>query len=475
MGRTGPTLCGRRSKERLSAVNAKHDLLRLEGIRTTEVREVDGGLQIDAETIAPSFPICCGLFRDLVSDGARAKRRIINDTQHGGVPCVILMKVRRAKCRHCGKKGIDEQIPHVRPHRHMTERCFQFIAKRGLSHTNTSIGRLVGVSEGTARSIVHEYIDGEVAKLNRATPRVLGVDEKKIVGAYRAVLGNLEKHTILDMLPDRDSALESYLERLPDKHQVEVFVSDMYPPYARVCKRYLPGIVHVTDRFHVVRRANVALDKVRTAIASGLDGRQRTELRNAKRLFSLRDRDLDGTARDKMRKWGLMYPTLSEAYWAKERYFEMYEVCHTPAEAEAYYEHWMRTLPRSISGAFEQYCKIQPFWKATVFAYFDHPYTTGFIEALNRVVDDLNRAGRGYSFEIIRGKMILSPKVESFTFRPRAPTDDGEITSFSRIVDHFSTRQERFGMTIDEMDDRIQKMATELQAGGRQQPSMAWR
>ena len=443
-------------------MNVNHDLLHLEGIRTTAATEIDDTLHVEAETTSPSFPDCCGLFRDLVSDGARAKRRIINDTQVAGKPTVIMMKVRRAKCRHCGKKGIDETIPHVRAQRHMTERCFQFIAKRGLAHTNTSIGRLVGVSEGTARSVVHDYISDELAKLKRVTPRVLGLDEKKIVGAYRAVMGNLEMHSILDMLPDRDSSLENYLERLPDKEKVEVLVTDMYAPYHRLCRRYLPGVTHVTDRFHIVRRANVALDKVRAAVAASLEGRQRNDLRFAKRLFALRDRDMEGSARERMRRWCQLYPTLGEAYWAKERYFDMYEVCHTPAEAEIYYERWIRTLPASIAGAFRQYCSILPIWRGAVFSYFEHPYTTGYIESLNRVVDDLNRAGRGYSFEIIRGKMLLSPKAESLSFRPRSKPEPGDIEDgiITAYMIDFGPRfdLERHGISFDDMEGRIAKL-----------------
>lgn len=407
------------------------DLLNLPGIRTTKATETDTQFRVEAETIKPAFPDCCGLFRDVVKDGVRKKRRIINDTQHGGKPTVIEMKVQRGKCRHCGKRGMDEILPGIRPGRHMTERLFRFIAQQGLIQTNSAVGRFVHVSEGTARDVIHEFIDGKITDLNRQTPRVLGVDEKKIVRHYRAVLGNLEERTILDMLPDRDTTLENHLDRLPEKGKVEVFVSDMYAPYARMCRKYLPGVLHVTDHFHVVRRGNLAVDKIRAAIAAGLDGRERIALRNAKKLYGMRSKKLDGPAAEKVQRWNSMHPALGEAYWAKERYYEMYEVCHTPAEAEIYYKNWMRTLPEKIRPTFETHCTIQPFWRNAVFAFFDEPYTTGYVEAVNRTIDDLNRAGRGYSFEIMRGKLMLAPKLQSVTFRDRNPgafTRGGDTT-----------------------------------------------
>lgn len=369
--------------------------MHLPGIRTTAATSAKDQFIVEAETTDPVFPPCCGLFRDLKSDGVREKRRLINDTQHGGKPTVIMMKVKRAKCKTCGKRGIDEILPHIRSKRHMTERLFQFIAQQGLIQTNSAVGRFVHVSEGTARGVIHEFIDDKVDALHRETPRVLGVDEKKIIRQYRAVLGNLDTRTILDMLPDRDTTLENRLDRMPDKHKIEVFVSDMYAPYARMCRKYLPGVLHVTDHFHVVRRGNLAVDKIRATIAAGLDGRERIALRNAKKLYGMRSKRLDGEAAEKVQRWNRMHPALAEAYWAKERYYEMYEVCHTPAEAEYYYKHWIATLPDRVRTTFETHCTIQPFWRNAVFAFFDEPYTTGYVEAVNRVVDDLNRAGRG--------------------------------------------------------------------------------
>jgi transposase len=102
-----------------------------------------------------------------------------------------------------------------------------------------------------------------------------------------------------------------------------------------------------------------------------------------------------------------------------------------PHEALTYFEHWLRTLPSSVKTAFKKYCGITPFWMPTVLAYFEHPYTTGYIEGVNRVIDDLHRAGRGYSFDVIRGKLLLSPKLEVKTFRRR-----GEIWRLAIIRCH---------------------------------------
>lgn len=407
------------SKRKSDFAHDALDFLGLPGLKTTLKAETAETIEVEAEATEPRFAPCC-LFADLRKDGHRPNRRLVNDTPHGGKAVLVRLKVHRAKCVACGKKGIAEVLPHLRHDRHMTQRCFEHIARQCLRSTNSEVGREVHVSEGTARSILGQYLAEHMAQIERTTPRVLGLDEKTILRKPRAVLGDVENRKLLDVLPNRDWALVAFLEGLPDRERVEVFCTDMYPPYRQLWRRHLSHAAHVTDKFHVVRRANLAVDKVRAAYAATLEGRERTELRNAKRLFGMRAGDMPDWARDRLREWSLRHPVLSEAYWTKERFFELYEVCHTPTEAEHYYRHWVQTLPAQVKAVFKKHCSIQPFWMPTVLAYFDHPYTTGYIESVNRVIDDIHRAGRGYSFDVIRGKLLLAPALEAKSFRRRA-------------------------------------------------------
>lgn len=45
-------------------------------------------------------------------------------------------------------------------------------------------------------------------------------------------------------------------------------------------------------------------------------------------------------------------------------------------------------------------------WSLEIFNYFDHPYTNGVTEAINGCIKAIARDGKGYSFEILRGKVL---------------------------------------------------------------------
>lgn len=50
--------------------------------------------------------------------------------------------------------------------------------------------------------------------------------------------------------------------------EVEVVCIDQYDPYRTMIKKLLPGRAIVTDHFHVVRKANDALDRIRRGMAA---------------------------------------------------------------------------------------------------------------------------------------------------------------------------------------------------------------
>lgn len=64
----------------------------------------------------------------------------------------------------------------------------------------------------------------------------------KIVGGYRAVITNVEKRCLFDMLPTRSKDdLLRYFQALPDKAQIEWVTMDMYHIYRDVARQTLPN------------------------------------------------------------------------------------------------------------------------------------------------------------------------------------------------------------------------------------------
>ena len=243
-----------------------------------------------------------------------------------------------------------------------------------------------------------EYLDQEYRV---ETPRWLGMDEIYLIRQSRAVLTNLEKRTIIDMIRDRTKAtLDSYIAKMENRHRFERVAIDMWPAYLDLAKKNFPSALIVIDKFHVLRMGNEAVDKVRRGLRKSLTDRMRRTLRHDKRIMAKREKDLKMDERLKLDTWILNFPELGATYRLKEGFFAIYD-CQSRAEAEAAFEAWKATVPASgeVAAAYKPILTAFRNWGPYIFNYFDKRVTNAATEAVNGLVRQANRAGRGYSFE----------------------------------------------------------------------------
>jgi len=93
-------------------------------------------------------------------------------------------------------------------------------------------------------------------------PRVLGVDDWSIRKGqtYGTLLVDLERHHIVDVLPDREAeTLEAWLTADPG---VEVIGRDRAGTYAQGARKGAPTALQVADRFHVLVNLYDALKRL---------------------------------------------------------------------------------------------------------------------------------------------------------------------------------------------------------------------
>lgn len=158
----------------------------------------------------------------------------------------------------------------------MTQRLLQEAFRRFcLGESVASLHRWCGVSETTLRDAIHEQIPQELAALReRARERIrglqrLGIDEIVWWGEVYAVLTDLDRGTLVDFLPDRETeTVARCLETLRELRQEQengrawrpVIVTDMWMGYREAIREVFgTDVLHVTDRFHVQKKIPEAL------------------------------------------------------------------------------------------------------------------------------------------------------------------------------------------------------------------------
>ena len=191
--------------------------------------------------------------------------RHLSDLPWGGVQVQIELKVRRFRCStpNCCHHYFTERVPEMAvPYRRRTNRFQEWLSSLSLAFggepTSRAIKRLgLHISGDSCLRFIRQSSTGPIV-----TPRVLGVDDwAKCKGrTYGTILCDLERHRVIELLPDRESkTLSSWLEAHPG---IEVICRDRASAYTEAASVSVPAAQQVADRFHLLMNLTGAVKKI---------------------------------------------------------------------------------------------------------------------------------------------------------------------------------------------------------------------
>ena len=275
----------------------------------------------------------------------------------------------------------------------------------------TDLEREFQISDTTIRKLFLKHLYAIPKPSEMETPKVLGIDEICLMkDEYHrkqpwAIIANGDENTVMEILRNRSkTSIMEFLQSLKDPSKVEVVTMDMWTGYRTAVNEVLPKALVVVDKFHVVKMANEQKDSARKYFyKSASHG-----LKKSKSLFLMRENTLTEKAIAYRDAWFEQYPKLKTAYELKESFYRIYD-CSIRLEAKRAFREWQRQIRKDTDfNGWRLMAATVKRHRKTIFNYFDVPYTNAFVEGLNSVIRSISDEGRGYDFEILRGKVLLS-------------------------------------------------------------------
>lgn len=344
------------------------------------------------------------------------RERIVRDLNMLGKRVGINIIQKRFKCLLCGKT-FWEQYDSIDNRSKMTIRLREKLKALSLTKPFLHIAEDYGVSNNTVKRAFNEYVSVKEQDRNGfvVTPKILGLNEAHLNSKYRSVITNVEAKNIIDILPKRTKVtITNYLRGLPNKGNIKIVGIDMWQPYKDSVKTVLGNIPIVIDKFHVVKEGNNALDKFRKSYKSSLTDSQRRKLKKDRFVLLKNKESLTDEEVMNCDIWFDTFPTLKVAYEIKEGLRDIYK-SENRQQAESLYRVWKNNIPSDMT----QFLKVAytiDTWYDEIFNYFHNFYTNDFTESMNNLIKEIEKKGRGYTFEVLRAKTLFGTKA---TMKPR--------------------------------------------------------
>lgn len=399
----------------------------------------------------------------------------IMDLPHlGQFTCVHLAR-KRWKCAdpECGKTFFHP-LDWIDDDHRATKRFVDAIATKSLEHSFSTLAREYGVNEKTVRNVFYRHYKDVMDTTRFASPIYMGIDEIKIAGGLRGVITNIKDRCAIEFLPKNTSVtLSEYFERMPNKERVMAVAIDCAQHYRTLIYKYFPNASVVADKYHILRAADFAVDKIRRDIREDITVK-RTKLKLKKDKFILKTREhaLSAWERSQLEMWRHEFPVIGATYDLKEEFYRIYDA-QTEQEARLRFHTWRNHIPVDMMKYWESILVTWQNWDKEIFEYWNHLITNAYTECQNMLTRAIDRIGRGYSFDALRVKLLLAPKKQGIETsyrsirRKKKQADDMAAGYFtlSRITDDYETIQvaERqmltYGIDLALLDGWLQKQS----------------
>jgi transposase len=229
-------------------------------------------LRIDQFTITASAlvievistqPVCCCPVCGQTSDQIHSRYlRVVADVPCGNRPVSLHVEVRKFFCRNtsCLRKIFTERLPELlQPSARMTNRLRLALQALGLATGGEVSARLAPKLGMQAAPTTFLRCLRVMSSSPTPKVRVLGVDDwaYKRGATYGTILVDLERHQVIDLLPDRSSeTVKVWLQGHPE---IEVISRDRASSYADAARQGAPQATQVADRFHLTKNVREKL------------------------------------------------------------------------------------------------------------------------------------------------------------------------------------------------------------------------
>lgn len=162
--------------------------------------------------------------------------------------------------------------------------------------------------------------------------------------------------------------------------------------------------------------------------------KERRTLMRERFILLKRKHDLNEHESFLLDTWLGNLPALKEAYELKEEFYWIWDT-PDPDEGHLRYSQWRhRCMSSNSKDAYKDLVRAVDNWHVEIFNYFDKRLTNAYTESINSIIRQVERMGRGYSFDALRAKILFNEKLH----KKRKPRFNSSAFNKAMLYDTFN-------------------------------------
>ena len=259
--------------------------------------------------------------------------------------------------------------------------------------------RILRCSDNALWRQIDAHVDLARAKESYADVKVIGIDETSCAKghSYITLVHDLSKAQLIYATPGKDASTVQRFTQDLKTHQgkpesIEVICMDMSKAFVAGAAKHLPAAAVAFDGFHVVQLANKAVDAVRREETRDENWLKKT------RWCWLKDKG-KWTAKEQDKMVWLSQSRLktARAWRIKEALRDIYAGRADTAQSTQALKRWLHWAQRSQLHPIKDLAKtIKQHWAGILKAFDASHLHTGYVEAVNSLLQAAKAKARGY-------------------------------------------------------------------------------
>lgn len=347
------------------------------------------------------------------------------------LPCfqfrtTVVIELYRVRCPDCGIK--TERVDPLPSKAPFSKRFEEEVGQACEGASARQSARRFGIAASTVRAIDLRYLERWRANRRMPALKQMGVDEiflgKK--EKFITVVSNLETGEPVWFGQGRKKeTLDGFFETeltVQQRGRIEAACVDMWKPFRVSMEEWVPKCRIIFDKFHIIQRANVAVDEVRRAEFFRKGGRMRGVVKGKRWLLFTRWVNLTSGKRQALNQLFAMNRRLMKAYLLKESLDRLWTY-HYEGAMLRYLRSWMDQLRWQRLAPFQKLARMLVEHLQGILNYCRTKVPMGVVEAINANLKTLLRRGRGYKnlrYLLLKAQRMAVTRTEFVVFEKAA-------------------------------------------------------